>query len=546
MYRLRNLCLTALAAVALSSPALAETSKNVALILDASGSMNGKLGNGEKKIIAAKTAVRELVGRIPGSINLSFRAYGHQSHRSKKNCRDTQLLVPFGAAAQVSNTIVDRSEALNARGYTPITYVLGLAADDLKPLSGAKTIILVSDGKETCEGDPCLLAKKLADADADLVIHTVGFGVDAPAKRQLQCIAKFGRGTYREADSTPDLAMSMEAATKVTLKQEEVTIKVKRVLPGRLKITNGGYHVIRDAETGERVGAHTTSTRNGVKLKAGIYNVQFGKNLVWKSVEVTAGETTVIAAGALKIKNNQYHRVLDPETGKAYVNYSNSTKQLPLPPGRYDVSFGRAVWRGVEISEGQVSVLDPGILKIRNHQYHKVKDPETGKSLASYSSSTRYLALPPGTYDVEFGRALWRGVTLKAGEETVLKPGVLKIANNQYHHVRSAKTGKRVASYSNSSRSLSLPPGKYDVQFGKVAWPVELAEGKTTTLNPGGIAVTPRGHYRIYDARGKHAITHSSSAKRVMLPPGRYSLKVDDQEVAISLTEGKLVNVKVE
>ncbi len=58
--------------------------------------------------------------------------------------------------------------------------------------------------------------------------------------------------------------------------------------------------------------------------------------------------------------------------------------------------------------------------------------------------------------------------------------------------------------------------------------------------------MTPRGYHRIFNATGKHVITHSSSSKRVMLPPRRYSLKVADQEVAINLTEGKIVNIKVE
>lgn len=542
----KTVTMACLIAAGLAVPAAAETTKNVALILDASGSMNDKLRNGERKISAAKIAVRDLVSKIPGSINLSFRAYGHQSHRSKKNCRDTQLLVPFGSATTVSKQIVTQSNGLDAQGYTPITYVLGLAADDLKPLSGPKTIILVSDGRETCEGDPCLLAKKLADANADLVIHTVGFGVDAQTKRQLQCIAKYGRGTYREAETTPDLAISMEEATKVVVKQEEVTIKVKRVKPGRLKITNGGYHIVRDAETGEQVGTHSSSTRKGVKLKAGIYNVEFGKNLIWKSVEVSAGEITVINAGVLKINNNQYHRVLDPETGEQYTTYSSNTKQLPLPPGRYDVSFGKAIWHNIEIKEGALKVLEPGILKIKNQQYHSVNDPKTGHKLATYSSNTKFLALPPGRYDVGFDKALWRGVTLKSGQETLLKPGVLQIANNQYHQVKDPETGKTVATYSSSSRSLSLPPGKYNVVFGKVAWPVNVVQDKTSVLNPGGITITPRDYYRVFDKAGKHAITHSSSSKRVMLPPGNYSLKVGEQRVAVKLTEGKIVNIKVE
>ena len=118
--------------------------------------------------------------------------------------------------------------------------------------------------------------------------------------------------------------------------------------------------------------------------------------------------------------------------------------------------------------------------------------------------------------------------------------------NNQYHQVKSVETGKRVATYSSSARSLSLPPGQYEVLFGKVAWPVKITEEKTILLNPGGITITPRGYHRIFNSAGKHAITHSSSSKRVMLPPGRYSLKIADQEVAVNLTEGKIVNIKVE
>jgi hypothetical protein len=76
-----------------------------------------------------------------------------------------------------------------------------------------------------------------------------------------------------------------------------------------------------DAETGENVA--TIGTKQGqVTLPAGIYNVQFGDNLLWKSVEVVGGETTTIRAGKLVITPNQYHLVLDPETGEELVTYS--------------------------------------------------------------------------------------------------------------------------------------------------------------------------------------------------------------------------------
>jgi hypothetical protein len=319
-----------------ANSALAEQ-KNVALVLDASGSMNGKIKGGRVKIDAAKQAVAEMVNQMDGSINLSLRAYGHQFHRREKNCQDTSVIVPFGAVSDVASKVASQANSLTAQGYTPITYVLGLAADDLKGLPGTRTIVLVSDGKETCEGNPCLLAKKLAAADAQLTIHTIGFGVDAQTRAQLQCIADEGRGKYHSANSVAQLAASMAAAAETEV--EEIIIVVKKKTPGKLIIENGGYHRISDAETGENVGTIGSSDKGTIELPAGIYNAQFGKNLFWKSMRVTDGETTIIKAGRLVIANNQYHHILDPETGERYSSYATSDKFVVLPPGRFDISF---------------------------------------------------------------------------------------------------------------------------------------------------------------------------------------------------------------
>jgi Ca-activated chloride channel family protein len=193
-----TVALTALSVFA--QPVAAETGSSIALILDASGSMNGKLKDGAVKIDAAKKAVGEVVSKLPADVRLSFRAYGHQSHRSKKNCKDTQLLVDFTPSGDASAPIMEKMKLLKAQGYTPISYVLELAAKDVeREGAGQRSVVLVSDGKETCEGDPCAVAKALAEADAKLVVHTIGFGVDAAAKYQLQCIAKVARGKYFEA-----------------------------------------------------------------------------------------------------------------------------------------------------------------------------------------------------------------------------------------------------------------------------------------------------------------------------------------------------------
>ena len=106
-----------LASVVLSpASAQAEGGRSVALVLDASGSMNAKLPDGMTRIDAAKTAVADLVGKLPGDTRLALRVYGHQSPTSAKNCRDTALLVPFGSVAHRLLHISTRPVLIVPRG----------------------------------------------------------------------------------------------------------------------------------------------------------------------------------------------------------------------------------------------------------------------------------------------------------------------------------------------------------------------------------------------------------------------------------------------
>src|SRR5260370_13151164 len=206
-------CLAWGASIAVAAPA--EAAKSIALILDASGSMNAKLAEGRTRIEAAKAAVEEIVGKLQSDIRISLRAYGHQSPTRKHDCKDTELMADFDGLAGNKASILSKARSIKAQGYTPITYVLKLAAEDVgKEDAKPRVVILVSDGKETCEGDPCATAKALADADASLVVHTIGFAVDTAAKYELQCIARVARGRYFEADSAGKLAAALGEAAK--------------------------------------------------------------------------------------------------------------------------------------------------------------------------------------------------------------------------------------------------------------------------------------------------------------------------------------------
>ena len=529
------------------SPVANAAERSVALVLDASGSMNGRLSDGTPKIDAAKAAVRELTGAMPGETRLSLRAYGHQSHRSEHNCKDTQLLVGFGAAESVRSDVTTNSDGLKAQGYTPITYVLGLAADDLKGEPGKRVIVLVSDGKETCKGDPCVLARKLAEADADLTIHTVGFDVDYQARTQLQCIAKAARGQYFDANSAADLTANMVEASTAAIQDDVVEIVLPKNEPGMLEIVGPYYNEVVDAETGEQV-AKITDANPVATLPPGVYNVQFGDNMWLKSVEVVANETTTLTPGRLRIEDPYYNDVLDPETGTKVEKATDGHKEFPMLAGRYDVAFGKALWRGIEIAEGETTVLTPARLRIEGPYYNEVLDAESGEALIKLTDGTPEQPLPPGTYDVQFGDgALWR-VELKEGETTVVTPARLKMADTYYNVVIDEATGKAVEKFTEGHTDMPLPAGTYTVMFGKAAWKgLALKKGEAFELKPGRLKIEKEGsfYYMLRDAAGNDVLKLTSGTNDIPFPPGKYTLDVEGQQVPVTISEGKRMVLKI-
>lgn len=182
------------------------------IILDSSGSMAENLG-GKSKMVIAKEAIQGVVNEVPDTSFMGFRAYGHQSGTAAKNCTDTQNIVPVGAINKVD--FMSKVNALTPRGWTPIDYSLRQAQNDFSSKTEyGKMIILVSDGEETCGGDPCQAVKDLKAAGFNPIVNTVGFSVGAVAREQLKCIAAATGGEYKDASNAAELAESMRVFSK--------------------------------------------------------------------------------------------------------------------------------------------------------------------------------------------------------------------------------------------------------------------------------------------------------------------------------------------
>ncbi|WP_197275120.1 vWA domain-containing protein [Luteipulveratus halotolerans] len=179
------------------------------MLLDASGSMSAPDSTGKPKIDAARSALHQVVNSLPADANAGMRVFGAtvKDKASPKACTDSQLAVPVATGNKAAlSTAVD---AYKPFGETPMAYAMQQAANDLGP-SGKRSMILVSDGEDTCSPDPCKVAQQIADQGIDLKIDVVGFRVSGKAQKDLQCIAKIGRGSYYDASNTQDLTASLK------------------------------------------------------------------------------------------------------------------------------------------------------------------------------------------------------------------------------------------------------------------------------------------------------------------------------------------------
>jgi hypothetical protein len=390
----------------LPAPALGQScntaGRTIDLILDASGSMNAKLPNGETRIAVAQRAVKGVASLVPAQAQLALRMYGSQSPASQQNCRDTHQAVPFGPASAAGGPIAASVDGAKAQGYTPIAYSLGQAANDFPPDAKERVIVLVSDGKETCAGDPVVAAKALAAKD--ITVHTVGFVVDTAARGQLQAIAQATGGSYFDAPVGPELPDTLKQALNAC-KTRVVTLPPKPI-PGKLRSTSTTWltsHAVLNAETGQKVGALDSSTRE-LTLPAGIYEVKFGPGS-WKGIEVRPGETTTIEPGVLKVQASVFVNasVVDSETGEKHGSFDNVSTSVTLMPGVYDLRFHKTDWRFIKVDGGKTTTLKPvAVILSPGLKWQKARvTTKDGKEVAGFDAVTSKVALPPGDYIVE-------------------------------------------------------------------------------------------------------------------------------------------------
>ena len=183
----------------------AQDRPNTILVLDGSGSMWGQI-DGINKIVIAREVVGTILDDFPGDENLGLTVYGH---RTRGDCTDIETMVAPGTGNR--EAIREAVNGINPRGKTPMTDAVIAAAEALRYTEEEATVILVSDGIETCNPDPCAAARALEQAGIGFTAHVVGFDVTDPeALAQMQCLAEETGGSFTTAANAEELTDALE------------------------------------------------------------------------------------------------------------------------------------------------------------------------------------------------------------------------------------------------------------------------------------------------------------------------------------------------
>ena len=240
-------------AALLIAPLFVQANEKVMLVLDVSGSMWGQI-NGVAKIEIARDALKFLIENWNDDREVGLVAYGH---RKKGDCSDIEEVVPVGPldATSMNATVA----ALSPKGKTPLSASVKMAAEALKYTEDKSTVILISDGKETCDLDPCKIGTELEQLGVDLTVHVIGFDIKKiEDQAQLRCLAENTGGQFISADNASELSQALA----VTVSEPEPEPLPEAALNAPNKVIKGTeFEIMPEAAPG--IGGYVYLYRSG-------------------------------------------------------------------------------------------------------------------------------------------------------------------------------------------------------------------------------------------------------------------------------------------
>lgn len=192
---------------------------NVEIILDSSGSMANYAGS-QTRMDVAKESINNFLAEVPEEANVSLRVYGHEgtSADSDKELSCSSIDQVYGFDKYKEAEFQEALNQFKSSGWTPLADALKQSQEALSEFdsnTNTNLIYVVSDGIETCDGNPVAVAKELSDSNAQPIINIIGFQTDAEAQRQLEEMAEVSGGIYATANNEEELQEEFNRAEQV-------------------------------------------------------------------------------------------------------------------------------------------------------------------------------------------------------------------------------------------------------------------------------------------------------------------------------------------
>ena len=521
-YKPLLVCLCLVIALILAwSPAPASAAKpGLLLILDCSGSMWGRVDN-QPKISIAKSVLLELVSQVPEQVELGLMAYGH---RRKGDCADIEMLNPLGAGKSDLQKVIN---GLSPKGKTPLSGSLQMAGEQLAARESETTLVLVSDGLETCQGDPCKTVEALKQKGIKLVVHVVGFDVGSTDASQLKCIAQAGGGRYFAAANLKELKDALGQVKDAVVQQKPLPAppppppavqagtskstsqRVRIKGPGTVKLKPASwvkmpprFWALVDVESGQEKGRSNTDQ---MKIKAGEYQLLWRQSKHDHRPAVQLTEIVSVASGkTVEVPLDTGIRPVLPkgfkapywwgltEPGKNKLIWgANQLGPQVVPAGAYDIYWhqeqhgSRPITLGtVNLQSGKLNdvlldhglTLQPADWVAKEFYYYAIKD-ERNRVKASWRPLIPQLA-PAGTYTLVLNPIQHGNNEIIWGEVTIPEHGFAKVPINsgiKFIHKPQAKppyrfylinldTKKQIHALENWG-PIPAPPGRYRLDW---------------------------------------------------------------------------------
>jgi Ca-activated chloride channel family protein len=182
--------------------------RRLILAIDSSGSMRARAG-GERKIDAALSAARNFLQGAPQDVEVGLVLFGHKgsSQKEGKAVSCAGVDATFQPGEQNRAAVLAALSELQPVGWTPLASAIEAAGRSLQPseTAGEQVVYVVSDGVETCGGDPVGAARQLHQSGVKAVVNVIGFDLPGKEREQLRAVAESGGGIFLEARTAADL-----------------------------------------------------------------------------------------------------------------------------------------------------------------------------------------------------------------------------------------------------------------------------------------------------------------------------------------------------